>query len=996
MWISQKVNKDPEIKKTLQEINKLIKRYSDATNIYKEDKLFIAKMDVRRFFKPKSYIYAIIIAGTIITEGILLSLGILKLSILNTWVSLSLNISLPILVLGISLSAVAKSLSESSRFASDYLRDSCNTTIFACITFLTVFLAYISSLLFPTIRNSNMTKIIYLFISSFSVGGAIWCLVSLIYIILETTKCMYPEYSFKAASNYASRKLSYAFLIEVYNSVWMGKYSEILSGYLKNLKNIHQSYGYLGRDLLQKKKEDNDTSGEYQIYLPQEVNFNLGFRDYNLSKLEKIDELMESKNAKLYLAPHGLNSKEFGVLSYEEPCSIVYDTISKEISSICRFREDKHVEKEKGFWEEYYLKLHSALSRAAKDVDIAQFREYLKSIEDIYFFLRKACKDSVVRKHFTFDYKKARYLFLYSKSVRWLLESTNKIEEDILELFLDALVESIWQQVRDEVRNGDWYALEVFNWLIPETYKLFHELVKDNKSRLWELRARIGGFYDFAGSLLSEYESDITEDDKLQIQLVLHKGIIKWLLIAIDNKDDELIKSLCEAARRLIFQNKQITFVPQRLITQHFILCGKILEFLMDKKPNVSPDIFKLLCFDKYDHTARMNVNFDELVNFFIESRQSDLRSFLYEFSSTNWERNPLRGGGFGTPHYTFSGNIELDYMFIYLALLSIPLSPDVKPIQFRFSSYNLKDKIDKFNEIARGIDIYDYPSSKEKLIQWLDGCDQLYKQEEEDRIATAPLDEQIVSQYKDAFWDGYKSVKTFLSFCISQGYCSINNEVSVKDRYVHHKSIFIDGDTTPHSIAQRDGADISRSYDKKLLKEIVKSKTENEIADTITSQLNLACRWLTKEGTNKENGIILFYVKADIQSELYNNDFYIPSWKEDTNLVFSGYYKNYPMIEIYDPKIEPKCVALNLQGWKGLEIRPEVIEKDILGEIDIREWTEQEINKSIKKGKIKEEDRNSVKGQCPVEYELFWRLDKKVLPKQIEVSLKKREKRKG
>jgi len=800
---------------------------------------------------------------------------------------------------------------------------------------------------------------------------------------------MYPEFSIKAASNYASRKLSYAFLKEVYLSVWMGKYSDVLNEYLKRLKGIHQSYGYLSEDILQEKKEENDKSGEYQIKLPKEIDFHFGYRDYNLSKLEKINKILESENAELYMAPHGFNSKEFGVLRYEEPCSAVYDTINKELSSICRFGEDKYVEAEEAFWEGNYFKLHSALLRATKNADISQFRKYLKSIEEIYLILRKARKYSLVRKHFNFDYKKARYLFIYSKSVKWLLENT-EIEEDIRESFLNALVESIWQQVKDDIRNGDWCTLDIFKWLLPQTYQSFLELVKDKKSRLWELRARIGSFYDFAGSLLSDYESDIKEDDKLQIQLVLHEGIIKWLLVAIDNKDDELINSLCEAARRLVFPDKKIEFIPQKLVIRHFILCGKVLEFLMSETPKVTPETFKLLCFEKYDHTAGRNINFEQLVNFFIESRQNDLRGFLHDFSETDWERNPLRGGGFGTPSYTFSGNIELDYMFIYLALLSMPLSPDVKPIPFKFSSYNLKDKINKFEHIATNIDIYNFKDSKEKLNKWLDECDKLYKQEEEERIATAPLDEEIVSQYKDAFWDGYKSVKTFLSFCISQGHYSINNEVSVKGRYIQPKDIFIKRRASRQGNPHADGEDISRSYDKRLLKEIIKSDGEAQTgtADNITSQLNQACRWLTKEGTNRENGILLFYVKADIQSELYNNDHYIPSWKEDTNLVFSGYYKNYPMKEIYDPKIEPKCVALNLQGWKGLEIRPEVLEKDILGAINIREWTDEEINEAISKNEIAEEDRNRVKGRCPVEYELFWRLDERVLPMQMAVCL--------
>jgi len=91
----------------------------------------------------------------------------------------------------------------------------------------------------------------------------------------------------------------------------------------------------------------------------------------------------------------------------------------------------------------------------------------------------------------------------------------------------------------------------------------------------------------------------------------------------------------------------------------------------------------------------------------------------------------------------------------------------------------------------------------------------------------------------------------------------------------------------------------------------------------------------------------------------------------------------------IYDDKIFPKCVALNLQGWKGLETRSVVLEKATFGEINIKEWTEEEINEAIRKGKFEEQDRNSAKGQCPIEYELFWSLDENVLPRQMIFSLK-------
>jgi len=991
MWISKIINSDPEVKKTLKEISKLIKSYSDATNIRKQ-KFFL--IDIGRLFKPRAITYFTIIFVVLIIEALLVLSGYIELSILHTWVRLSLDVSLPILVLGISLSTVAKSLSESSRFASEYLKESCKTTTFACITFLTVFLSYLSILLYSTIEGSIVSKSAYFLFSPFSIGGTIWCLSSLIYIVLETTKCMYPEISIEAASNYASRKLSYAVLKRAYLSAWMGKYSDILKAYLKDLENISQHWS---KDMLQKKKEGADKSGEYKIYLPEKVDFHLGYRDYNLRKLKEINDLLESKNAKLYLAPHSFNSEEFGDLCYEEPCNEIYDKINEEISSICRFSKDKHIEEKESFWEEHYLKLYNILLRSIKNADMAQFRKYLTSIEDIYFILRRARKHSLIRKHFNLDYKEYRYLLLYSKSVKWLLESTKKIEEDILELFLRALSESIWQQAEDDIRNGDWYTLDLLKWLIPDTYKLFHELVKDKKSRLWELRGRIGSFYDFAGSLLPEYESVIKEDDKIQIQLVLHKGIISWLLIAIDNKDDELIKSLCVAAKKLVFPDKEMTFIPQQLVIQHFILCGKMLEFLMEKKEGVTPSIFKLLCFDKYDHAVGRNIDYEELVKFYIESRKCDLRSIFHEFSSTDWERNPLSGGGFGTPRFTFSGHIELDYMFIYLALLTIDFLSDVKTIPYDFSHYNLEEKIEKFADIAREIDIYDYKNSKDKLLQWIDGCIKLHEQQEAERIAESPLLPECVELYEKGFWEGYKERLSFLEFCVVNGHVNVDETAETKFYDRATKNIFSDKDLGTFNFGKQQGVELGRFAQNDIIKKITDTdKGHENTVDDIALMVKNAEEWLSNRGCTEKDCLLVVRGNKTPETWLLGDDLYRPRWREEKDCRFNGIYKNFQLKYIHEKDKVPQCTAIDLKGWRGLLFRSEFLTQKRFGEIEIRTWKDEEIDKAIEKGDVTEEQRDQAKGNCPVEVTLFWKWDEEKKPAIQTIALESKEEPNG
>jgi len=965
MWLSQKIKKDPEAKKTLKEISKLIREYSDATKITKPK---FWSMDIGRFLRPKTLAYFITVGIAMVIEASLFYIAKFELPFFQGLVESSMLISVQILVVGISLSTVVKSLDKESRFATEYLKDSCRIIVFACLTFLTVLNGYFCGLLF----KNTVNEIICIILSSFAIGGTAWCLWSLVYIIVETTRCMYPEFSTKSASTYAARKLICFFMKKTYLDVWMGKYSELLEAEIKQSENISDEYFSICWD-------DKSTEREHIIKLPKEADFHLGYRDYNLNKFKKIDKLLKTNNAKLYLTPHPMNNKESGVVYCDENCDKLLKSIKK--GKFCKFKKDKHTEAEQYFWDDHFLKLYKSLLKTVEAGDVTQFRAYLNSIESIFNAVRNAREDRLVRKYSEPDYEKYRYLRLYSKSVEWLLKAG--VEDEVPSLFIDEITDSIEKQAEGDIKNGDWYVLNAFKWILPGAYKLFE---KHKDSPLWEKRARIGRFYYYAESTLAKYESGIKEEDKLQIRLTLHRGIIGWLLTAIENKDNGLIKALCETARTLVFHDKKIKFIPKDLITQHFILCGKILKSFIAETPDVDTEAFKSLLFDKYDHT-KQNITYSELVEFYTENRKNNIREYLREFEHTDWEINPLVGGGHGTPHYVFDGS-EIDYTFIYLALLSISNSEQIKPVEFW--PYNLKDKIAKLEKITRAINIYSFSGQKNILEKWIDDCEKLYKQQEEQRIAEATLNPKNVSEYTSSFWAGYKKNNTFLKFCLKYRYYIINEKVSAKGRYILPKNLFIEERECAHE-AKTHGSEISRNNDKELIKDIVKSTQEGtkEIADNIESAMNRACQWLKEKGTSETDGIIVYCGSTYIEDKLYKNEYYIPSWKNEKEKCFSGYYQNYPILNINSQEVE-RCFALNLKGWKGIQVRSNIIEREIFGNLTVREWTNEEVNKSISEGKMKEEDRNNVKGRCPIEYELFWGLDKDSLPEQITIPMTK------
>ncbi len=104
------------------------------------------------------------------------------------------------------------------------------------------------------------------------------------------------------------------------------------------------------------------------------------------------------------------------------------------------------------------------------------------------------------------------------------------------------------------------------------------------------------------------------------------------------------------------------------------------------------------------------------------------------------------------------------------------------------------------------------------------------------------------------------------------------------------------------------------------------------------------------------------------LDRELLKNDHYITSWKKGNSKIFSGFYKNFPMIRVYEKNKQLECVAISLQDWQGLQIRPEVLEQDIYGEITIKE--------------------NANKTKCNINCELFWELNSDELPEQKIFSL--------
>ncbi len=127
----------------------------------------------------------------------------------GTWADMALGVTVPVFVLGISLVAVARSMSESGRFAVEYLGEACRMELFCCLTLLAVLVGLVGRFLHTLEWFPDAVKVAT---CAASVGAAIDCLAMLAFAVLETIRCSSPSKSIGVVSKYAARKLNYAYL----------------------------------------------------------------------------------------------------------------------------------------------------------------------------------------------------------------------------------------------------------------------------------------------------------------------------------------------------------------------------------------------------------------------------------------------------------------------------------------------------------------------------------------------------------------------------------------------------------------------------------------------------------------------------------------------------------------------------------------------------------------------------------------------------------------
>lgn len=994
-WLSSCVKEQPEVREALSDLSDNIREYEDAA------KPSACRETGGGFWSPELTLFRpgwklfTIISVVYGIGGFIFSLFMPNFEasawadLLSKWTDLALRITVPVFVLGISLVALSRSISESGRFAGEYLNDSCRAPWFCCLTLVAVLCGLVGHFV-STIED--IPNVVIVGICMASVGAAINCLAMLAFVILETMRCSVPSEAIKVVSRYAARKLTYGYVNDSYITLFHGQQKDYLEKWCaeKTIYPPARYYGHYLKSSLYSGSGENDV----EIELVGNISGQDVYKDYDLKGLAKLGKYLKRNNAKLYLSSPLYESERnvLGILSGKnvKQNERLQSVVSRKGRKAIRWQKYKFLEKDEDFWDSQESKLNEAVKRAVDKADPIQVKAYLEAVNVPLSVLRQVRRKHKVIRDAYGEYveKGYQFLMLYLRALREILA---RKENDHVYSMARVVRKSVWEETKNILRDMDYHTMELYTWLVQKMYAVIKD-AGDKAENLQEMRGQFGGFYEFAGGWLEDSESKNVEDVN-KMRLVLHKGLTKWLLAAIEKKDGELIEQLCDAGRRIVFGREGIKFHHREVVVQYFVLAGQLISLAKTTKVDATA-VEKLFC-ECYSHDP--DVNFDELVRFYRDNSLplKELDSYLRIFYSPTEVHKNLFTGSSSSSGYGMTGGREMSLAFIFLAahaLASIhPLPSPIAGMSGKITNGNIKTirEVFKNHFLNHGLD---------QLEKWIQTCEELHEAKEDKEIAEAKIDEAKVKEHERKFWEGYSRAIPVLSMCLKNGSYEIDNNVKNEWRYNLPKIALFDW-KYPISGAEGDryGLDIGRKMEKNILNAIIKGGDAESEVKNAAEAVGEAVKWLEKEGCANDKGIIILAGERSPEIEMHKDKDFIPSWREEVkSMGFNGFYRGFPISWLREgdedegeengakekkPQYQ-KVVAVVLRGWIGLKVRKEVVVDQRFGELKIRTWTEEEISQAIESGKLDAKDADKAKGNCPVDVTFFWEFVKGKSPR--------------
>jgi hypothetical protein len=819
-------------------------------------------------------------------------------------------------------------------------------------------------------------------------------LAMLAFVILETVRCFVPSQTVKVVSGFAAAKLCHAYLKEVYLRLFHSQHSAYLERWcVEHCKAIHPPSQYYGQ-YFRTRDSSNGRDDSCMIPLKRGASDATVYKDFHLQRLAELDAYLSKNRAELYLTSPLYEGEEavLGMLASDGVATNrqLRATIESMGNRTVNYRRVAFEEEDDEFWESQHSALAESIHRAVDRADPVQVRVYLDAINKPLTVLREARQHRVIRSAYG-EYVRRGYDFLrlYLIALDEILASQERGPRHRAKhtfALARVLLKSVWEETRDILRDMDYHTMELFTWIVPQMYQTIQE-VDEKAGPLRGMRAEFGGFYAFADGWLKDAGSKDVEAAG-PMQLVLYDGLTKWLLMAVEKKDTDLIEQLCDAARMIVFGRKGvITFDRGELVVRHFVLAGCLME--RAREDNITATAIERLFEERYSHDS--SVKFDDLVTFYRDNRfpHQTAETYLRIFYKPERETTDLLTGSSHSSGFGMTGQHQMALAFIYLGACALVECIDEPQVIPEDMSFELND--DAMQTVAELFTRRGISHGIERLKAWRDKCGVSSNEGEAREIANGALNPSKVEAWTGEFWARYARSSPVLFLCLRNGNYEIAGTASTGPlRYDLPKIAVMDWKYPISGASGNDyGRGFARHMEGELLGKIIaKMRSVAEVDGTLSDLMRRAVAWLKKAGCEGQQGMIVAVTAHAPSSELFGDDDYVPSWREEVQSHgFDGFYDGFPVVwhkehskeDEGDTKPtkshEERVVAVDLKGWKGLRTRESVITEQQFGELTIRTWTEEEIQNAIEAKKLEPKYINKAKGNCPVYVCLYWEL---------------------
>jgi hypothetical protein len=387
---------------------------------------------------------------------------------------------------------------------------------------------------------------------------------------------------------------------------------------------------------------------------------------------------------------------------------------------------DKYKPPSEEEWDIHLAKILNAFKKAMDARDLEQIQAWLDcTLKPIHLVVDVCKRFPVFQEKYGYAphrfYEMVRIYVLALNQLLALEKRANLwfVEDSILLIF-----KAVQKEVHRLLKSENYYCLRPLCWVVVGLYS---QLFKSEYSQdLRRQRAYFGSFYVYPTGLFKELPNDCKPDTKSHFRQILHEGLSLWLLTAIKEKDNELVESLFEAGRELVFGDDTVDLKTDKALLQHLVLSGKLISDLMTDKPDIaSAKNIEMLFPDSY---RSLPIGLSDLSMTYEKScptLATDLDRFVEQLGDA-WERthyNPLTGSSSysGTRYH---GRLEpFTTGFLYAAALIIKnnLNPDPIHLDITRVKSRLQDMRNHFIKLQNKItalDIYFNVLSK-----WIDAC---------------------------------------------------------------------------------------------------------------------------------------------------------------------------------------------------------------------------------------------------------------------------------